>query len=124
MGNNSFHYEYSAPTTEERKEIASIRKKYIPQEPTKLDKLRSLDKKVRGLPTAVALTVGIVSCLVFGLGLTLILEWSLWLGGIPVAAVGTVGMLLAYPLHTWVRGRMKRKYGEEILALSNELLQN
>ncbi len=124
MENNHFHYEYSAPTSEERKEIASIRKKYTPQEPTKLDKLRSLDKKVRGLPTAVALTVGIVSCLVFGLGLAMVLQWSLLLGGISVAAVGVVGMLLAYPLHTWVHGRMKKKYGEEILALSNELLQN
>ncbi len=122
MENNQFHYEYSAPTEAERKEIASIRRKYEPKTESKMEKLRALDKRVKNAASAVGLTVGILGCLVFGLGLTCILEWGKPWIGIPVALVGGVAMSLAYFLHGKTYKKMKKKYAEQIIQLSNDLL--
>lgn len=52
--NEKFNYTYTAPTEEERREIASIRKEYLPRgsakETTKAGRLRELGKKVKTSP--------------------------------------------------------------------------
>lgn len=124
MQDKQFHYTYSAPTDEERKEIDSIRKQYVPEQrtETKLQRLRRLDKKVKCTPTAVALTLGIVGTLVFGLGLTMVLEWNLWLWGVLFAVFGGALAASAYPIHSCLLQRYKRRYGAEILKLPEEIL--
>ncbi len=124
MENKPFRYVYTAPTEAERKEIASIRKQYdeTEQAGSKLDYLRALDKRVRNVPKAWAITLGTVGCLTFGLGLAMVLEWSLTLAGVGVALVGGLVMGGAYPLHSLLLKGRKRRYGEEILRLSEELL--
>ena len=121
---DKFDYKYSAPTEEERREIDNIRRKYEPREKTetKLDRLKKLDSKVNNTALAVSLTVGIVGCLVFGLGLTMVLEWKKYLWGVVVAVVGAVPMIFAYPVHKYALKKGKQKYAEEILKLSDELL--
>lgn len=122
--NNQFTYKYTAPTEEERKEIASIRRQYAPQEQTesKIDKLRRLDGLVKSVPTIWALVLGVVGTLIFGLGLTMILQWNIWLWGIVLMLVGSIPMAMAYPVYQWVLKKYKNRYGEEILRLSEELL--
>jgi len=119
-----FHFKYTAPTEEERKEIDSIRRQYAPREKSesKLERLRRLDALVRNTPTVISLCLGVFGCLVFGLGLTMVLEWSILLWGVIVCAVGCIPMALAYPVYKAVLKRGKEKYGNEILALSEELL--
>ena len=121
---DKFDYKYSAPTEEERREIDGIRRQYATRDntETKLDRLRKLDSKVKNTALAVSLTVGIVGCLVFGLGLSMVLEWSIYLWGVIVAVVGAIPMILAYPIHKYTLNIGKQKYAEEILELSNELL--
>ena len=121
---DKFDYKYSAPTEEERREIDNIRRKYEPREKTetKLDRLKKLDSKVNNTALAVSLTVGIVGCLVFGLGLTMVLEWKKYLWGVVIAVVGAIPMILANPIHKYAFNKGKRKYAEEILKLSDELL--
>lgn len=122
---DKFEYKYSAPTIEERKEIDSIRSQYLPKDKSisKLEKLRSLDKKVKGIPQAFGLSFGIIGILIFGLGLTFFLEWTnYWYIGIPLSLVGTILMIMAYPIYTKVLNKYKEKYGKEIIQLSNELL--
>lgn len=123
---SDFQYTYSAPTEEERKQIESIRKQYVEQKETegKMERLRMLDRKVKTTANTVALSVGIVGTLVFGTGMTMVLEWSMLPGGIAVSALGSVCVALAYPLYQAVLKRNKKKYGEEILRLSEELLRN
>ena len=123
---SDFQYTYSAPTEEERKQIESIRKQYVEQKETegKMERLRMLDRKVKTTANTVALSVGIVGTLVFGTGMTMVLEWSMLLDGIAVSALGSVCVALAYPLYQAVLKRNKKKYGEEILRLSEELLGN
>lgn len=122
---NKFEYTYSAPTERERREILSIRRQYEDETETtsgKMKRLRRLDSLVRQRCIAYALSVGVIGCLIFGMGLTSILEFAVWALGVPLCVVGAIVMALAYPLHSFVRKRYKAKYGEEILRLSEELL--
>lgn len=122
--NNQFNYRYTAPTEEERKEIDSIRRQYAPQEKTetKLERLRRLDALVKNTAVIWSLVFGVIGCLIFGLGLTMVLEWNILLWGIILMVVGSVPMALAYPVYKSVLDKGKAKYGDEILRLSEELL--
>ena len=121
---NQFNFKYTAPTEEERKEIDSIRRQYLPQEQTesKIDKLRRLDGLVKNIPTIWSLCLGIIGILIFGFGLTMILEWSIWEWGIVLMVVGSVPMAIAYPVYKVLLKKYKNLYSEEILRLSEELL--
>ena len=121
---NQFNFRYTAPTEEERKEIDSIRRQYAPQEKTetKLEKLRRLDGLVKNTAIIWSLVLGVLGCLIFGIGLTMVLEWSILLWGIVLMVIGSVPMALAYPVYKSVLNKGKAKYGDEILRLSEELL--
>ncbi len=124
MKDNQFRYKYTAPTEEERKEIDSIRKQYCPQEKTesKLERLRRLDSLVKNTATVTALILGVVGCLIFGLGLAMVLEWKLLVWGVVLCIVGGVPMAISYPVYAHVLKKYKERYGDEILKLSEELL--
>lgn len=124
MKDNQFRYKYTAPTEEERKEIDSIRKQYCPQEKTesKLERLRRLDSLVKNTATITALILGVVGCLIFGFGLAMVLEWKLLVWGIAFCIVGGVPMAISYPVYAHVLKKYKERYGDEILKLSEELL--
>ena len=121
---NQFNFKYTAPSQEERKEIDSIRRQYAPQEQTetKMEKLRRLDALVKNTAIIWSLCLGVVGALIFGLGLTMVLEWSVWLWGIALMVIGSVPMAIAYPVYKAVLQKYKNRYGEEILRLSEELL--
>ncbi len=128
MENNKdvFEYTYYAPSEDEKKQIQSIRQQYLePQRKSesKFDRLKKLNAKVKKTATYFALIAGIIGCLVFGLGLTMVLEWSLFVWGIIVMLIGSVAMALAYPLYNFLLAKGRKKYGEEILSLSKDLLE-
>ncbi len=125
MENKEFNYTYTAPTECERREIEGIRKQYQAPEKSmsKIERLRALDARVKNTANVIALVVGIVGTLIFGVGLCLVLEWSQIVWGIVVATIGAIPIALAYPLYTAVLKVGKKKYGEEILRLSEELLK-
>ena len=121
---DKFNFKYTAPTEEERKEIDSIRRQYAPkeQEETKLERVRRLDALVKSVPTIWALVLGVLGTLIFGLGLTMILEWNILLWGIVLMVLGSVPIAVSYPVYKKVLKKYKNRYGEEILRLSEELL--
>ena len=121
---NQFNYKYSAPTEEERREIDSIRRQYAPKEQTesKIERLRRLDALVKNTAIIWSLCLGVIGTLIFGLGLTLILEWNVFPWGLVVMAVGSLPIIIAYPVYKLVLKKYKNRYGEEILRLSEELL--
>ncbi len=81
-----------------------------------------MDGRVKNAATAWGLSIGIVGCLIFGLGMAMVLEWTLVLDGVLCGVGGGVLTALAMPIYKWVLRRNKKKYGEEILRLSEELL--
>lgn len=122
--NDKFTYTYSAPTEAERREIESIRRQYVAEdrEVSKADRLRSLHSAVVGKATAVSLALGVVGMLVFGGGMALALEFDMLLLGIVLAIIGSIPIALAYPIYKRLYASGKRKYGDEIMRLSEELL--
>ena len=116
----NFHYSYSA---EKQNEIEAIRKKYLPREEQedKLEQLRRLDAGVTtpGLITSMAL--GIVSALVFGVGMCCFLVWNRFALGALLCVVGVVGMLAAPWLYRRLVEKRKQQIAPEILRLSDEL---
>lgn len=121
---NDFEYSYEALSTEERKEVESIKSFY--QEHlglSKVQKLKQMHSKVKNLPQIIALTVGIIGILIFGLGLTMLLEWKLILWGCIVGAMGTIIMLTAYLVFFKVSKVLKAKYSKKIIELSDEILK-
>ena len=122
--NEKFTYSYSAPTERERREIEEIRKDYLPpdEHAEKLARLRKLNARVKNTSMCVALALGIVGVLLFGLGMSLSLVWENYVAGVILAAVGIVPMAAANPVYNLVFQKCKAKYGEEILRLSEELL--
>ena len=123
-GEDKFDYTYSAPTESERREIESIKKQYEaqPEKQDKLGELRALNKRVTRPPVVIAVTVGIIGTLVMGLGMTMFLEWNITVWGVIVGILGVAVAAVAYPVYRAVLNLNKRKYGEKIIALSNELL--
>ena len=121
---NQFNFRYTAPTEEERKEIDSIRRQYSPQEQTetKLERLRRLDGLVKNTAIIWSLVLGVFGCLIFGIGLTMVLELSILLWGIVLMVIGSVPMAIAFPVYNKLLKKGKAKYGDEILRLSEELL--
>lgn len=126
MDDNKFSYSYSAPTDKERREIEEIRNKYSDQNPknSKLSRLKELDAKVRRIPMLIGILLGVFGTLVFGTGLTMILEWQKFLWGVIVMGAGGVSIVAAYFIHAALSSYYKDKYGKEILSLSEELLSD
>ena len=119
-----FAYGYSAPTAGERREIEGIRSKYMPadERQQKLERLKALDRKVKRPAVLLAAVLGVCGVLLFGLGMCMVLEWALYVWGSLVALAGIALAAPAAPLYRLVYGRRKKKYAEEILRLSAELL--
>lgn len=123
MSDGKFKYGYNAPTKEERREIEDVRRRYREsEEQNGLERLRKLDAAVKNPPVVWGLTLGIIGVLIFGTGLTMVLEWSMLLCGVVVMFSGCVLMAAAYPVYNVVYASKKKKYSEEILKLSDELL--
>ncbi len=121
--NEVFNYTYSAS---QQAEIKSIREKYIPptEEEDKMERLRRLDRSVTKTGTAVSIIVGIISTLVFGVGMCCTMVWEgLMLPGIMIGIVGIAGIVSAYPLYNYVTKKQREKVAPEIIKLSDELMK-
>ena len=109
---------------------ARIRGQYEEREQTKLDKLVEMDKKVKAPAQSFAYAFGTVGALVLGTGMSLAMKvigaglaFAMPLG----IGVGLVGMFMVgsnYFLYQKMLKKRKAKYGQEIVALSNEILEN
>lgn len=123
---DKFTYTYTAPTEAERREIESIRRQYKPdgKTPDKVDRLRKLHTKVTNRANVSAIALGVVGILIFGAGLALVLEFGEYVAGIITAAVGIIPIAVALPVYKAVIKAGRRKYGEEIVRLSDELLED
>ena len=128
MEQEKFTYTYVALTEEERAKVNSIKQDYLPKEEqsqeSKMQKLLALDAKVKNPPVIIGLVLGIIGTLIFGLGLTTVLEWDNLILGIIISAVGVLPMLVAYPAYKITLKKGKKKYGKEIVKLSEEILNS
>lgn len=118
-----FRYTYSASQQEE---IKSIREKYMPptEEEDKMERLRRLDQSVTKPGSIISIIVGILSVLVFGVGMCCTMVWEgLMLPGIFIGIVGIIGIVAAYPLYIYITKKQKEKVVPEIMRLTDELMK-
>ena len=123
MENKPFTYNYSAVRN---KEVESIRRKYLPEEESKLETLKRLDYKVQSAGMIESLCFGIIGALVFGIGMCFFLEvfaGVAWLTAL-FMIIGTLLMIPAYPIYRRIARRTKEKLTPEILRLSEEIMKS
>ena len=107
-----------------------IRSQYIEKESTELDELRLLDKRVRRPANIFAYTFGIISAIIMGMGMSLVMsDIGATLGianaMVPGIIIGVLGLglaLLTYPIYKKILGGRKNKYSQDILNLSEKLI--
>ena len=123
MENKTFCYNYSAVRN---KEVESIRRKYMPQEESKLERLKKLDRRVQMAGKIESLCFGIVGALVFGIGICFLLDvfaGATWLT-VLLMILGTAIMIPAYPIYRRIARKTKAELTPEILRLSEEIMKS
>ena len=123
MENKSFTYNYSAARN---KEVESIRRKYMPHEESKLEKLKRLDYRVQMAGMIESLCFGIIGALVFGIGMCFFLDvfaGAAWLTAI-LMICGMLLMIPAYPIYRRIARKTRAELTPEILRLSEEIMKS
>ena len=123
MENNTFSYNYSAARN---KEVESIRRKYMPHEESKLEKLKKLDLRVQMAGMIESLCFGVVGALVFGIGMCFFLDvfpGTAWLSAL-FMIIGSLIMIPAYPIYRHIARKTKAELSPEILRLSDEIMKS
>ena len=109
-----------------------IHAQYMEKECTELDELRELDAKVKRPVNVFAYTFGSISAIVMGAGMSLVMTdigaaigiTSALVPGIAIGALGLGMALLTYPMYKGILNSRKKKYGAEILELSEKIMNN
>ncbi|MBQ8719830.1 MAG: hypothetical protein IJY65_02230 [Clostridia bacterium] len=120
MDNKLFTYQYSA---ERNAEVEKIRERYIVKEESKLETVRRLDKRVQMAGTLEGLVIGVIGCLLFGVGMCFGLDalaGADWLT-LLFCIIGAIVMLPAYPVYKYISNKTRKELAPEILKLSDEI---
>ena len=114
--------------TTQTKTIERIRANYVPQEPSKFDELKQLNKKVKRPAQIFAYTFGSLSSLVLGTGMSLAmkvigstLSFAMPLG-IGIGVLGLALVSINYPIYKKLLKSRKEKYAKQVIELSDSLL--
>ena len=108
-----------------------IRAQYMEkQSPSDLDALRTLDAKVKHPANVFAYVFGSISAMIMGTGMSLVMTDigaivgmdAPMLPGIVIGVIGMMMVLINYPMYKRILERRKKKYGAEILELSDKIM--
>lgn len=107
-----------------------IRAQYMEKESTELDALRRLDAKVKRPASVFAYIFGSISAVIMGAGMSLVMTDigstigmdSTMIPGIVIGVVGMIMALVNYPIYKSILNSRKKKYGAEILSLSEKIM--
>ena len=110
--------------------VQRIRTQYMEKTSSELDALRALDAKVKRPANVFAYVFGSISAIVMGTGMSLVMtDIGAAIGMtdalVPGIAIGIVGLcmaLLNYPVYKRILNARKKKYGAEILRLSEKIM--
>ena len=107
-----------------------IRTQYMEQQPSELDALRELDAKVKRPANVFAYIFGGISAVIMGAGMSLVMTdvgASIGLSDamVPGIVIGIIGLALAivnYPIYKGMLSSRKAKYADQILTLSEKIM--
>ena len=116
---DTFTYTYSA---KQQEEIRNIRKKYLPREEDKMEQLRRLDRDTTRQGTVLSVLVGVIGCLLLGVGMCCTMVWmKFFIPGVVIGLIGIAAVAAAYPLYTRVTKKERERLAPQILKLTEEL---
>ncbi len=116
---DTFTYTYSA---KQQEEIRNIRKKYLPREEDKMEQLRRLDRDTTRKGTVLSVLVGVIGCLLLGVGMCCTMVWmKFFIPGVVIGLIGIAAVAAAYPLYTRVTKKERERLAPQILKLTEEL---
>ena len=112
--------------------VQKIRTQYTEKEHTELDTLKELDAKVKKPATVFGYTLGCISALVMGAGMSLVMTdigESVGVAhpmavGIVVGVIGLLGAVVNYPIYKSILSGRRKKYSEEIIKLSDSIMKD
>ena len=112
--------------------VQKIRTQYTEKEHTQLDALKALDAKVKRPANVFAYIFGSISAIIMGSGMSLVMTdigatLDIENTMVPGIIIGIVGMLLAiinYPIHKKMLASRRAKYADQIMKLSDEIMNN
>ncbi len=108
-----------------------IRMKYVGKERSMLDKLKALDRKVNRPAEILAFTLGILGAIIMGSGMSLIMTdigatigvENTMVAGIVLGIAGMIAVCVNYPIYKKLLASRRRKYADEIIKLSDEIIK-
>ena len=116
--------------TNEIKIARRISAEYSKPAHTELDELRELDKRVKRPALIFSYIFGSLGAIIMGMGMSLIMTdigAIIGLGsglalGVIIGVLGLALVSVNYPMHKAMLESRKRKYGDQILALSSKIM--
>ena len=112
--------------------VQKIRTQYTEKSDTRLDELKKLDAGVKRPANVFGYIFGSVSAIIMGSGMSLVMtdigsqigisENSLPIG-IVLGTIGMIAMLLTYPIYKKILTKRKKKYRQDVLALSEQIIK-
>ena len=112
--------------------VQKIRTQYTEKENTQLDELKALDAKVKRPANVFAYVFGSLSAIIMGAGMSLVMTdigsvigmENVMVPGIVVGVVGMIMAIINYPIYKNMLGSRREKYAEEVIALSDKIIDN
>lgn len=119
-------------TNDQKFMAEKIRSEYMEKQSTELDALRVLDAEVKRPALVFAGVWGTVSALVMGSGMSLVMTnigdrlgtSTAMTAGVVVSVIGLGMAGVTYPIYKKILNGRKKKYADEIMKLSNQILEN
>ena len=109
--------------------VQKIRSQYTEKQHTELDELKALDKQVKKPAQVFAYIFGSVGAIIMGAGMSLVMTdmgSTLGIGSMgPGIIIGIIGMAIAivnYPIYKNMLAKRKAEYSNQILELSEKLM--
>ena len=111
--------------------VKKIRTQYTEKEHTGLDALKELDTKVKRPANVFAFIFGIISTIIMGSGMSLVMTdiaktvgiQNPMLYGIVIGIVGMFMAIVNYPIYKGILSARRKKYADEIIALSDKIMK-
>jgi len=109
--------------------VQKIRTQYTEKEQTGLDELKQLDRKVKRPANVFAYVFGSVSAIIMGAGMSLVMTdiaktigiGNQMLIGIIIGIIGLAMAIINYPVYKSILASRRRKYADQIIALSDRI---
>lgn len=103
---------------------------YAPKETSKVVALKKLDRKAKMGANIFGYTFGIIMTLLLGVGMCFSLKvigsgelWQDILGYVVGGGIGIIGVSINYFIYKKILAKGKQKYGNDIIALANEIVE-